>query len=231
MHNSDKTFLSEEFCQKYPLLLAHLNEVLDKTKTTNLTGIRNRETGKVFHIADSLAVLAEINEAPQGELADLGSGAGYPGIPLAVVSGRRTTLIEANKKKADFLEGFALSHHLEGQISVVPERSELLDKRYFERFAVVTTRAVSSLPTILELAAPLLATGGHFVALKGDLDEEELMKGNKASEILGMELLAIRHYEIADTGHKRCVLTYVRSSAPKIDVPRRPGMAAKRPLA
>ena len=231
MSTSDEIFLVEEFCQKYPLLLAHLDEVLEKDKKTNLTGIKDREAGKVFHILDSLAVLQELNSAPKGELVDLGSGAGYPGIPLAIVSGRKTTLIESNNKKAQFLSDFVNEHALGEQITVVSQRSELLEQKHRENYAVLTMRAVASLPSILELAAPLLMPGGHFIALKGNLSEEEFERGEKASSLLGMKLLEKRKYEISEEHSKRCVLTYERLAERGPIVPRRPGMATKRPLA
>ena len=227
----DKNSLCKDFCQAQPLLIAHLEAVLLQNKTMNLTSINNLEAGKVLHIMDSLAVLPEVNAAPEGTMADLGSGAGYPGIPLAITSGRDTTLIEANKKKARFLQGFLDAHDLSGKISVAAMRSEELAKSQRGKFAVVTARAVAELPILLELAAPLLIQGGHFLALKGKPDTEELVRGDTAAGAVGMEYLQTRDCSTSDSKTQRCVLVYKRTKEPSLDLPRRPGMAAKRPLA
>ena len=237
----DKRPCIESFCQKHPLLLEHLGAVLHYNQTTNLTSVTSRRAGEVLHIEDSLAVLPEVHEAPAGALADLGSGAGYPGIPLALVTGRQTTLIEANKKKGRFLESFVVAHALAASIEISPLRSEELALERGEAFAVVTARAVAELPALLELAAPLLMLQGRFIALKGRPSVEELERGAIAAEKLGMRLCSERYYHLsnveggaqahADKGAQRCVLVYEKHTQPSITLPRRPGMATKRPLA
>lgn len=230
---SDRMLRSEEFCQKQPLLLEHLKAVLTYNQTKNLTSISDLAAGKVLHIEDSLAILPEVEKAPSGALADLGSGAGYPGIPLALATGRQTTLIEANKKKAAFLQGFVNDNDLADQVTVTELRSEELAQTHAGSFAVVTARAVAELPVLLELAAPLLSEGGHFVAMKGRPEESELLRGNQAAEKLCFSLVSKRSYSLGDQENKqqRCVLVYEKRGQSSFTLPRRPGMAAKRPLA
>ena len=229
---SDKTLSNESFCQEHPLLLAHLEAVLQYNQKKNLTSITELHDGKVFHIEDSLAVLPEIQAAPQGQMADLGSGAGFPGIPLALASKRQTTLIESNKKKAQFLQGFIDDNKLARQISVAAMRSEELAQEQAGAFAVVTARAVAELAVLLELAAPLLEKKGRFVALKGQPDADELRRGDAAAGKLGMCLLQTRAYSLSGSKGevKRLVLVYEKSGQPSLSLPRRPGMATKRPL-
>jgi len=214
-------------------MLKHLEAVLQHNQTINLTSIADLEAGKVFHIEDSLAVVPEIQGAPAGPMADLGSGAGYPGVPLALASGRHTTLLESNKKKAHFLQGFLASNSLLEQIKVRAARSEEVAQDSPEAFAVVTARAVASLPVLLELAAPLLMTGGHFVALKGRPDAEELERAAVAAEKLSMRLVSTREYNLhyQQDENQRLVLVYEKTGQASISLPRRPGMASKRPLA
>ncbi|MDR1358685.1 MAG: 16S rRNA (guanine(527)-N(7))-methyltransferase RsmG [Coriobacteriales bacterium] len=232
MAPSDENDCTEDFCQKqHSVLLAHLEAVLAYNRTKNLTSIKDLEAGKVLHIQDSLAVASELTAAPQGMMADLGSGAGYPGLPLALVSGRQAVLIEANKKKARFLKDFIVAHGLSKQISVAALRSEELALEQKEAFAAVTARAVAELPTLLELAAPLLAQGGHFIALKGRPATSERERGAVAAEKLGMSPLDMRRYKLSDNATQRCVLVYEKTGESQIEVPRRPGMAAKHPLA
>ena len=228
----DKTLSSENFCQEQPLLLKHLEAVLQHNHKKNLTSITEKDAGKVFHIEDSLAVLPEVEGAPPGQMADLGSGAGFPGIPLALVSGRHTTLLESNKKKAQFLQGFLEENELLSRIGVIAARSEEAALEQPDAFAAVTARAVASLPALLELAAPLLMLGGHFIALKGKPDSAELEKAALAAEKLSMHLISTRAYTLNYKGeeNQRLVLVYKKTAAPSIPLPRRPGMATKRPL-
>ncbi|MDR1088409.1 MAG: 16S rRNA (guanine(527)-N(7))-methyltransferase RsmG [Coriobacteriales bacterium] len=227
----DENSRSEDFCQKQQsLLLLHLKAVLTYNRTKNLTSIKDLEAGKVLHIQDSLAVLPELAQAPGGTMADLGSGAGYPGLPLALLSGRQAVLIEANKKKARFLKDFVDAQGLAQHIGVAAMRSEDLAREQRDAFAVVVARAVAALPTLLELAAPLLAQGGRFLALKGRPEASEITRGIEAAEKLGMTPLDIRHYSLSDNITQRCVLVYTKTCEPQIELPRRPGVAAKHPL-
>lgn len=211
-------------------MIEHLDAVLEQNKTMNLTSITQRETGKVLHIEDSLAALTEVRAAPSGSMADIGSGAGYPGIPLAVVSGRATTLIEASKKKAAFLSDFIEKHHLTDLIDVAPFRTEELAQQD-QTFSVITARAVAALPSLIELAAPLLAQDGHFIALKGKLDKTEQERGEIVASKVGLVLDSVREYTLSDETIQRCILVYKKTGKSSLTLPRRPGMATKRPLA
>lgn len=227
---SDRSLRIEEFCQKEPILLTHLEAVLKQNLKMNLTSIRELNVAKVLHIEDSLAVLPEVEAAPRGSLADLGSGAGYPGIPLALLSKRNTTLIEANNKKAEFLIQFIKENKLKDYVSVAMQRSEELASVSPESFMLVTARAVAELPVLLELAAPLLEYGGQLLALKGRPQERELERGEKVGAILGMAAVYRRSYRLS-SGEQRCVLVYEKRGASIVKVPRRPGVASKKPLA
>lgn len=231
MSIDDKKSCSENFCQEYPLLCKHLDAVLEQNKTMNLTSIKDREAGKVLHIEDSLAALTEVQAAPEGLMADIGSGAGFPGIALAITSGRTTTLIEASKKKAAFLEGFITEHQLGRFLSVSALRTEELVSEQRDAFSVISARAVAILPSLVELAAPLMAQGGHFIALKGRRDNEELERGKLAAEKVGMKQLSIREYTLSQEEIHRCIVVYEKVEESSITLPRRPGMATKRPLA
>jgi 16S rRNA (guanine527-N7)-methyltransferase len=229
--NSDNTSISEDFCQHEELLTKHLLFVLDYNKKVNLTSIDNLSAGFLLHIEDSLSALPEVGQAPDGRMADIGSGGGFPGIPLAVVSGRSTTLIESIKKKAVALQEFVDKEHLSAQIAVTALRSEQVALQQPEVFAVVTARAVSELPILLELASPLLQTGGYLVTLKGQPTKDELVRGERAATIVGMQLVQQRQLLLSDGATKRTIITYEKSAAPQINLPRRPGMATKHPLA
>lgn len=228
---SDKNSSIEDLCQEVPQLVEHLKAVLLQNRTMNLTSIKNIEAGKILHIEDSLAALPELDAAPHGIVADLGSGAGFPGIPLALVSKRQTVLVESNNKKASFLKEFISKNDLDSSIAVAAERSEELALVQRNAFAVVTARAVAELPALLELGAPLLRQGGQFLAFKGRIDADELERGNKAAERLGLRYVSLRSYVLSDNMSCRCILVYEKFEEPATTLPRRPGMAVKRPLA
>jgi 16S rRNA (guanine527-N7)-methyltransferase len=147
----------------YLALLAKWNRVY------NLTAVREESAMVAQHLLDSLAVLPHL---PQGRLADVGSGGGLPGIPLAIAQPRReVVLIESNHKKAAFLEQARIELAL-GNLSVVNERVEACVPA--EPFAVVISRAFSDLAEFARLAAHLLAPQGVLAAMKGVYPHEEL---------------------------------------------------------
>ena len=120
-----------------------------------------------LHIVDSLMVLPEIGDAPDGMMIDLGSGAGFPGVPLALACGRSTLLLDSVGKKARAVRSFLVELGLDGKVDVYPRRAEEMELDPSNRAAVVVARAVSSLPSLVELASPLLRQGGWLVAMKG----------------------------------------------------------------
>jgi 16S rRNA (guanine527-N7)-methyltransferase len=147
----------------YLALLAKWNRVY------NLTAVREESAMVTQHLLDSLAVLPHL---PQGRLADVGSGGGLPGIPLAIAQPRReVVLIESNHKKAAFLEQARIELAL-ANVSVMKKRVEAYTPA--EPFAVVISRAFSDLAEFARLAVHLLAPGGVLAAMKGVYPHEEL---------------------------------------------------------
>ena len=111
------------------LIAEHLALVLEANKTLNLTRIETVEDGMILHVEDSLAALDEVNAAPSGMLVDVGSGGGYPGIPLAIATKRDTLLVDARQKKVEALASIIEQLDLSRSISVVAGRAELLARK------------------------------------------------------------------------------------------------------
>lgn len=208
-------------------LEAHLTLVLEAAEETNLTSVREYAAAWRLHVVDSLMVAGLVDEAPPGELADLGAGAGFPGIPLALVCERPLVLIESREKRARFLVRALRELPIEGR--VVNARAEESTEEVAA--AVCVARAVAPLAVLVELAAPLLAQGGHLVAMKGDPDVEEREAGVRAGEIVGMRERSVEEYVLPGGGEARSAFVYERGGASSVALPRRPGMASKRPLA
>jgi 16S rRNA (guanine527-N7)-methyltransferase len=179
------------------------------------------------HIADSLSALEVPAVREARRIADLGAGAGLPGLVLAIALGQaQVTLVESVAKKCAWMERTAEALGLEN-VRIACARAEELQAAPFD---VVTARALGALPVVCEYAAPLLREGGVLVAWKGAVEEAEEADGLAAAAALGLErdaVLAVQPY----AGSERRTLHVFRKIAPTpARYPRRPGMAAKRPL-
>ena len=193
------------------------------------TAVRERRRVIDDHLADSLVALelAQVREA--GTIADLGSGAGLPGLPLAVaLGGAAVSVVESASRKCAFLAHTVDSCGL-SNVVVVNSRAEELG-RTGQRFDVVTVRAVAALAVVAEYAAPLLRVGGTLVAWRGQRDPEAEREAERAALQLGLRVGEIRRvvpYRGAVTRHLH-LMSKVSETPTRF--PRRAGMAAKRPL-
>ena len=211
------------------LLEKHLDCVLNANKIHNLTNIKERSEAQILHIEDSLAGILELDQAKQGKLVDLGSGAGYPGIPLAIVSGRNTTLVESVQKKADCLKSFVRELDLSSNIFVSNNRIEEEAAQNRNSYAVATARALSSISSLLELASPLLEIGGSLICYKASEIDEELEEAQHIVDKLGMCLVSNRLYTLSNGINHRIIL-FKKEADADINLPRKLGLAQKRPL-
>jgi 16S rRNA (guanine527-N7)-methyltransferase len=179
------------------------------------------------HIADSLAGLEIPAVREAARIADLGAGAGLPGLVLAISRPEaEVVLVESVGKKCAWLERTIEALGIENA-RVACARAEELDEAPFD---VVTARALAALPVLIEYAAPLLREGGALVAWKGAVGDEEDADGLHAAEVLGLEREEVR--AVAPyAGSERRTLHVFRKLQPTPEMyPRRAGMAAKRPL-
>lgn len=194
--------------------------LLDVNRRFNVSGADTPEE-LVPHLLDSLSIVPYV----QGPLIDIGSGGGLPAIPLALAAGMEITMVESTTKKAAFLEAALGTLGLKGR--VVPQRAEFAgrDPVLREQFACATARAVSSAPTVLELAAPFLRVGGVAVLQRGRMDERERNALADAAPMLGAQVAQ----EIQLDGERRIVMVRKISQTPN-RFPRRTGVPEKRPL-
>jgi 16S rRNA (guanine527-N7)-methyltransferase len=210
------------------ILAAHVRMVYEAGRTMNLTTVPLLDAAEV-HVVDSLLGLAAMERGGEGAWADLGSGAGFPGIPLAVAGERRVDLIESVRKKAEFLSTVVRELCLD--VAVRGCRAEEAAQASRESYAAVSARAVGQLSELLELASPLLRVGGVLVAWKGQPQSDELSRAMRVARLTGMALEGTIEYELPRSEAHRCLIVFrkERTSSPKL--PRRPGMARSKPLA
>lgn len=166
------------------LIANHVRLLLAWNPAINLTAITEPEAIAARHVADSLAALPILSARQPGTILDLGSGGGFPGIPLAAtLPSTGVTLVESVGKKAGFLRAVVRALAIDDRVSVANARAESLVPGHWE---VVTARAVATLATLVEMALPLLDEGGRLVAWKrGDLAVEMAAAGRAAAAMGG----------------------------------------------
>lgn len=199
----------------------------------NLTAIRDLEGIRVKHFLDSLSCLqafpAELDEP---SLIDVGTGAGFPGLPLKIVYSRSLlTLVESIKKKAGFCREVARVLGLR-QVIVSYERAETLghDWQYREFFDVALARAVASMPTLVEYLLPLVKVGGRVIMQKGSSAKTEAEAARNAIRLMGGKLLDIKQVFLPGLDDERYLVVVEKIKATPEEFPRAVGVPSKAPI-
>lgn len=208
--------------------------LLSSYDEANVIGAKTERAILDDHISDSLSCLLFEPLRRAGSLVDVGSGAGLPGVPLGLaLGGIDVMLIESTAKKVKFIESAASAMNMTN-LRVLSERAELVGRSdlYREYFDVATARALAPLDVLAEYCLPLVKVGGHVVAMKGRVQEDEIQSGKAALEVLGGELSTI--VEVTrppeyERKHRNLVILKKTSRTPE-KYPRRVGVPAKNPL-
>lgn len=203
--------------------------LIEANRTVNLTRITAPEEFLYRHLLDSLTLSPLI--PPNARLADIGSGAGFPSIPLAIARPDVTvTAVESIGKKCKFIQDTKDKLEL-ANLSVLNARSEDLSRKAESRetFDVVTARAVAALPTLLELCLPLVRPGGLFLAMKGLSYEEELNASAKALKTLGGRFKEVQSFPHPRLEGSRLLVIEKVARTPDA-YPRSAGLPGKKPL-
>lgn len=208
--------------------LERLLELVQADPTAPTT-VRDPAAAVDAHVADALVALDLDHVRSARGIADLGSGAGFPGLILAAaLPDAAVALVEATGRKCAFLERAAQAMGL-GNVEIVHARAESWPAGLGSR-DVVTARAVAPLAVLVEYAAPLLAHNGALVAWKGGRDAEEERAGTAAAAAVGLDLAEVRPVEPWIGAERLHLHVYVKVASTPNRFPRRPGMASKRPL-
>jgi 16S rRNA (guanine527-N7)-methyltransferase len=208
----------------------HVRLMLAWGEAMNLTAIRDPADVARLHVADSLSAVPVLTARSVTGLIDLGSGAGFPGLPLAIALGCEALLVESVGKKARFLEAAVAATGVGGRVRVAAMRAEALaaDRAHRERWPAVTARAVADLAELVEVAFPLLRRRGILVAWKrGDLAAEHA-PARRAVDALGGGRIDVEDVAVTSLrGHRLVIVTKLGTTPP--GYPRDPAARRRRP--
>ena len=214
--------LNNETCDK---LCAFGAAMVKQNEVMNLTGITDDRGVANLHLLDSLTVMASADLAGK-TIIDVGCGAGFPGVPLAVASGAKVTLLDSLGKRMKWLESCLPELGIEAECVTARAEEAVATRR--ESYDFATSRAVARLNILLELTAPYVKVGGFVLAMKGTAAKEELAECGSAMKKLGLKLEQVREFPIDGTNHAVIILRKV-APTPK-QYPRRFAKIKQSPL-
>jgi len=214
----------------------YYQELIEWNKKINLTAITDYPSVQVKHFLDSLTITLALPEKgmerPDFNIIDIGTGAGFPGVPLKIIFPQpRLVLIEPTTKKTAFL--YHIIHKLELEnVEVLNNRAEEAAHLplYREQFALVLSRAVALLPTLVELTLPFCRIGGRFIAQKKGEVDQEINRAKKAIAALGGKLDQINKIELGEFNDARYLVIIDKIYPTSNKYPRRPGIPRRRPI-
>lgn len=210
-------------------MVRHLLYVEQVNSFINLTRITDLNDALVLHIVDSLLFSSLVHDS-QGPFLDMGTGAGFPGIPFSISTGLSGVLLDSVGKKVNAVATIASELNL-NQLQFVHARVEDFAADHPGEFSYVMARAMASLPILIEYATPLLRRNGSLLISKGQLDSQEFESGICAARICGLRLDQQRSIELPHQLGHRELLSFVKIGMPSVKLPRSAGAAKRNPLA
>lgn len=206
--------------------------LVEKNKVMNLTGITEFQEVLVKHFLDSLACVKAVDMQKVKRVMDVGTGAGFPGVPLKIAFPHLDAcLLDSLKKRVNFLEEtFDLLKLTD--ITAIHGRAEeyAKNKAYRESFDLCVSRAVSNLATLSEYCLPYVKTGGSFISYKSGTVQEEVDQAEKAVKILGGKIRDVVYFQLPDSEIQRSLVVIEKIKATPGKYPRKAGTPLKEPL-
>jgi len=220
-------FLSAGQLSKLRVLLDYLSGISDR----NLTAVTGEENIVNFHFRDSLSLLAFKEFAEAKIIVDVGSGAGFPGLPLAIARPDKSfSLLEANARKCDFIDDAVKLLELHNVRSLRSRAEEATRTEYRDSFDLAVARAVGSLPLVIEYVLPLLKTGGTALLQRGSREEQDESSASYVAGLLGGRLENIVPTHSYPGSNNLHVWVFSKVMPTPERFPRRTGIPKKRPL-
>ena len=208
----------------------YMNLLIEWNKKINLTAITEPNEIILKHFVDSLTISKYISDGTR--VVDVGTGAGFPGIPLKIYrQDIEITLLDSLQKRINFLDEVIRELNLE-KIETVHSRVEDFgkDKKYREKFDIATSRAVANLATLSEYLLPLVKVGGKAISMKGSLIEEELELSKNAIKILGGKVEKVDEFNLPNSDISRNIILINKIKETPNKYPRKAGEPSKKPL-
>lgn len=205
--------------------------IVETNKTLNLTAITDPGEMLYKHFIDSLSLLSVLNIKQNAKVIDVGTGAGFPGVVLLIARpDLKITLMDGTNKRLNFIE--KVLEELQLNAEILHMRAELAgkDKKYREKYDVVTARAVANMNTLSEYCLPFAKVGGIFAPMKAAKADEEIESAENAIKLLGGKVSEIKHLNIENCG-ERCIIITEKISQTPPKYPRASAQISKKPLA
>ena len=198
----------------------------------NLTAITDMKEAVFKHFVDSVSLVKAMDVSRETSLIDVGTGAGFPGIPLKIVfPALKVTLLDSLNKRVRFLNEVIDKIGLK-EISAIHGRAEDVGRNpeYRERYDMCVSRAVANLATLSEYCLPFVKIGGSFVSYKAGAIEDELSQAKNAVKILGGKVEKVVNFRIEEIGAERSLVQIVKKDRTGMKYPRKAGVPGKEPL-
>ena len=208
----------------------YMNLLIEWNEKMNLTAITDPNEIILKHFIDSITILKDIPD--NSKLVDVGTGAGFPGIPLSIMNPTlKITLVDSLNKRLIFLQEVVNKLKLEN-IEIVHARAEEFgqNKKYREQFDIATSRAVANLSTLSEYLIPLVKIGGKVISMKAAEAKQELNEAKKAIEVLGGTVEKVDEFNLPQSDIGRTVIIIRKNKITPNKYPRKPGTPSKEPI-
>ena len=208
----------------------YMNLLLEWNEKINLTAITEPEDIILKHFVDCATILKYIED--KDKIIDIGTGAGFPGIPLKILNEKLDiTLMDSLNKRINFLNEIINKLDLKNIVAIHARAEELArNKEYREKFDIATSRAVANLSTLSEYMLPFVKKDGMLISMKGSNIEEEVKNAKKAIKILGGEIEKIDNFNLANTNNIRNIITIKKVVKTPREFPRKAGKPSKEPI-